>query len=62
MEVLAAYRGPIAMGGWPIALIIRFDGLPKRATAATWSATEGGIGRGTSEATTPSGTTSIGES
>jgi hypothetical protein len=31
-------------------------GFPNRATAATWFATSGGIGAGTSEAATPSGT------
>src|ERR1700694_2296681 len=55
--VLAAYSGPIATGGSPITRINRSEGFPKRATAATWSATAGGIGFGTSVATTPSGTT-----
>jgi hypothetical protein len=35
----------------------RADGFPKSATAATWSATSGGKGAGTSEGETPSGTT-----
>src|ERR1700746_3824729 len=33
----------------------RLFGFPNRATAATWFATSGGIGEGTSEAVTPSG-------
>jgi hypothetical protein len=55
--VLSAYSGPTATGGSLIARINRVDGFPNRATAATWFATSGGIGEGTSEATTPSGMT-----
>src|SRR3981189_1855307 len=34
----------------------RFDGLPNKVTAATWSATSGGMGGGTNAAGTPGGT------
>jgi hypothetical protein len=54
--VLAAYSGPTATDGWLIARINRSFGFPSRATAATWLATSGDIGAGTSEAVTPSGT------
>src|SRR5215211_672292 len=54
---LAVYIGPMTTGGCPIALINWFDGFPKRTTAATWSATSGGIGSGTFGISTPSGTT-----
>src|SRR5437879_12891713 len=45
----------MAIGGAPTISINRFDGVPNRVTAATWSATSGGIGLGTSAASTPSG-------
>jgi hypothetical protein len=41
---LAPYSGLFAVSGRPGALL---DGFPKTATAATWSATLGGIGAGT---------------
>ena len=41
-----------------IACMKRGDGFPKRATAAMWSAMSDVIGAGTSDAETPSGTTS----
>src|ERR1700687_6319638 len=55
--VLATYCEPTAIGGSLIACMKRVDGFPKRATAAMWLATSGGIGAGTSKAETPSGTT-----
>src|SRR6476646_11321349 len=55
--VLAAYNGPMTTGGAPTSRMNWSDGLPNRVTAATWSATSGGIGAGTSAAGTPSGTT-----
>jgi hypothetical protein len=55
--VLATYCWPTVIGGSLIACMKRVDGFPKRATAATWLAISGGIGAGTSEAETPSGTT-----
>jgi hypothetical protein len=54
--VLVAYSGPTATGGSLITRMNRSLGFPNRATAATWFATSGGIGFGTSEAVTPSGT------
>src|SRR5215217_8147488 len=54
--VLAAYSGPMTIGGAPTSRRNRSDGLPNRVTAAMWSATSGGIGEGTSAAGTPSGT------
>jgi hypothetical protein len=54
--VLPAYSGPTVTGGWLMTRMNRSLGFPNRATAATWSATSGGIGLGTSEAVTPSGT------
>ena len=38
----------MVIGGSLIACMKRVDGFPKRATAATWSDTSGGIGAGTS--------------
>jgi hypothetical protein len=43
-------------GGSLIACMKRVDGFPKSATAAMCGATSGGIGGGTFEADTPSGT------
>jgi hypothetical protein len=54
--VWAAYSGPIAAGGPPTSRINPSEGFPNRATAATWSATSGGIGAGTNPAGIPSGT------
>jgi hypothetical protein len=54
--VFARYCCPTVTGGSLIARMKRGDGFPKRATAATWLATSGGIGAGTSNAETPSGT------
>jgi hypothetical protein len=54
--VFATYCVPTVTGGSLIACMKRGDGFPKRAIAATWLATSGGIGAGTSEAETPSGT------
>ena len=47
----------MVIGGSLIACMKRVDGFPKRATAATWLDTSGGIGAGTSTGETPSGTT-----
>src|SRR6478672_7319573 len=55
--VLAAYSGPTTTGGAPTSRMKLSEGLPNRVTAATRSATSGGIGAGTSAAGTPSGTT-----
>jgi hypothetical protein len=46
----------MVIGGSLIACMKRVDGFPKRATAATWLDTSGGIGAGTSKGETPSGT------
>ena len=56
--VFGAYSEPTSTGGEPIASMNLGDGLPKRATAATWLATSGGIGSGTSSAGAPFGTAS----
>ncbi len=44
--VLAAYCGPITIGGAPNWRIKSSEGFPNRTTAATWSATSGAIGWG----------------
>src|SRR6478752_9402006 len=54
--VLPTYCGPTLTAGSLIARMKRVDGLPKRATAAMWLDTSGGIGAGTSAGETPSGT------
>ena len=51
------YSGPMVTGGSLMACMKRVDGFPNRATEATWSATSGGIGAGTSAGEIPSGTT-----
>src|ERR1700742_723874 len=55
--VLGTYSGPITTVGAPASRSQVSDGLPNRATAATWLATSGGIGGGTNAAGTPSGIT-----
>jgi hypothetical protein len=55
--VLDAYSGPIVIGGCWITRMNWSEGFPKRATAAMWSATSGGIGFGTPDAGAPSGIT-----
>src|SRR5262249_56904331 len=55
--VLAAYSGPTVTDGSLITRINRSLGFPNSATAATWVATSGGIGDGTSKADIPSGMT-----
>src|ERR1700722_7891980 len=53
--VLGAYNGPMTIVGAPASRRNSSDGLPNRATAATWPATSGGIGWGTRPAGMPSG-------
>src|SRR5258708_883137 len=54
---LGTYSGPMTTVGAPASRMKLSEGSPNGATAATWSATSGGIGWGTRAAGTPSGMT-----
>src|SRR5690349_9189651 len=56
--VFGRYSDPMVIAGWLMTPMNRSDGVPSRATAATWLATAGGITCGTLGSVTPSGITS----